>query len=330
MEINTRISTILKDNYGIDATSIEQRPGGWSALAFLVEDKSNKYFLKVYNKNKPSSSQWIDAIDRYTPLVNWLHHHTDLQNHLSKPIFTKSQRNQCEDEQYVYLLSEYIEGTTIGEKQLSPNQVKELAKILGLLHKNTSTIPHELKKQQVKERFDIEFCEDLFSFIHHDLANTNDILLEIVEPYTEILVEKINRLGYLANALKSKSHMFVLSHSDAHNWNLMQGQNLMLLDWECVKLAPQEQDLILIITEPYAEQFLTEYRNYMSYENPDMDAFEFYFLKRNLEDIWEWIKDLRFEGSLKSEEVTLEHLKSSLDTCSRTEEIRKKMLKVFN
>ncbi|MEY2195630.1 aminoglycoside phosphotransferase family protein [Neobacillus sp. BF23-41] len=330
MEINNRITAILNDNYGIEATSIEQRPGGWSALAFFVEDKCEKYFLKLYNKRKPSSFPWIDAIDRYTPLVKWLYNHTDLKNNLVNPIFTKLKSNQCEDEQYVYLLSEYIEGTTIADKQLSQNQVNELAKILGILHKNTSNIPNELKQQQVNESFDIDFCEYLSSFINNDLDNTDDIVLEIVKPYTGTLLEMINRMRYLSNTLKSKPYQFVLSHADAHNWNVMQGKYLMLIDWECLKLAPQEQDLILIITEPYAGQFLYEYRKYMKYESPDFDAFEFYFLKRKLEDIWEWIKNLRFEGLVKSEEVTLEFLKLNLDACTRTESFRSEIQKVFN
>ena len=137
-------------------------------------------------------------------------------------------------------------------------------------------------------------------------------------------------MRYLSNTLKSKPHQYVLSHADPHNWNVMQGQNLMLIDWECLKLAPQEQDLILFITEQYAGQFLNEYRKYMKYDSPDFDAFEFYFLKRKLEDIWEWIKDLRFEGLVKSEEVTLELLKLTLDACTRTDSFRSEIQKVFN
>jgi spectinomycin phosphotransferase len=330
MEINNRITAILIENYGIEATSIEQRTGGWSALAFFVEDQCKKYFLKVYNKRKPSIAPYIDAIDRYTPLVKWLYNHTDLKNNLANPIFTKYKSNKCEDEQYVYLLSEYIEGTTIGDKQLSQNHVNELAKILGLLHMNTSNIPNGLKQQQVNENFDIDFCENLYSFIKNDLENKDDRVLEIVKPYTGTLLEKINRMRYLSNTLISKPYQFVLSHADAHNWNVMQGEYLMLIDWECLKLAPQEQDLILIITEPYAGQFVNEYRKYMKYESPDFDAFEFYFLKRKLEDIWEWIKNLRFEGHIKSEEVTLELLKLSLDSCTRTESFRSEIQKVFN
>ena len=171
MEIINLITDVLKDNYGIEATSIEQVQGGWSASAFFVEDKKEKYFLKVYNKKKQSIVPWINAIERYIPLVKWLHDNTNLKNNLTNPIFTKSKSNKCEDEQFVYLLSEFIEGTTIGEKQLSPNQVNQLARILGILHKNTSNIPNKLKKQQVKESFDIDFCEYLSSFIYHDLDN---------------------------------------------------------------------------------------------------------------------------------------------------------------
>lgn len=329
MEINNRIVAILKDNYGIKVTLIEQKPGGWSALAFLIEDESKKYFLKVYNKKKPSVKPWIKAIDRYTPLVKWLNEQTVLKNNIVNPILTKAESNKCEDEVYVYLLSEYIEGTTIGEKKLNSEQINELAKIIGILHKNTPNIPYELKEQQTKESFNIDFCDLLSSFIYNDLDKKFDVVYEVVKPYAGCLFDNIHRMEYLSKTLKSKPHKFVLSHADAHNWNVMQGSNLMLIDWECLKLAPQEQDLILIVTESYAQQFLREYKKYIEYDNPDLDALEFYSLKRKLEDIWEWIKDLRFEGLVKSKEVTVELLKLNLDACKNTDSFQSEMKKVF-
>ncbi|MEH7381413.1 phosphotransferase [Bacillus sp. JJ1533] len=221
-----------------------------------------------------------------------------------------------------------MEGSTIGDKQLDPNQVSELAKILGVLHKTTSKIPNDLIKIQTREDFNIDFSEYLSSFIYNELDNKDDALFEIVKPHTDTLLEKIERMRYLSNTLKNKPHQFVLSHADAHNWNLMQGSNLILIDWECVKLAPAEQDLILTITEPYAGDFLSEYRKYMKYDSPDLDVFEFYSLKRKLEDIWEWIKDLRYEGLVKSEEVTLKFLKLSLDGL-QTDRIREKIQNIF-
>jgi spectinomycin phosphotransferase len=329
MEINNQIAAILKEYYDIAAACIEEKMGGWSALAFLIEDKSSKYFLKVYSKKRPSVEQWIHGIDRCNPLVKWLHDNTILKNNVASPILTRLKSYKCEDEEYVYLLSEYIEGTTIAENSLSHNQINELARILGVLHSITPSIPNELKEQQIKESFDIEFCDLLSSFIYKDLCMKDDVVLQVVKPYTHCLLENIDRMRLLSSTLKNKPQQFVLCHADAHNWNIMQGQNMVLIDWECLKLAPQEQDLILNITEPYAVQFLGEYRKYMNYNKPDLDALEFYFLKRKLEDIWEWVKDLRVEGLVKAEDTTLKFLKQTLNDCTHTNSFRLNLKKIF-
>jgi spectinomycin phosphotransferase len=329
MEISNQIASILEEYYDITEPHIEQRVGGWSASAFFIEEKRKKYFLKVYSKKKPSVLQWICAIDRYTPLVQWLHDNTVLKNNIPNLIFTNLKSNKCEDEEFVYLLSEYIEGTTIGGDPLSYNQINELSKILGILHASTLNIPNELKEKQLKEDFQIGFCECLSSFICKDLHIKNDTLLHIVKPYTNCLLENIDRMRVLSDSLKNNSQQFVLCHSDAHNWNIIQGENMTIIDWECLKLAPQEQDLILNVTEPYAMQFIYEYKKYMDYDEPNLDAFEFYFLKRRLEDIWEWIKDLRLEGLVKSEETTYELLKLSLEDCTRIEIFRSDIKKIF-
>lgn len=329
MEINYRIRAILEEHYGITVTCIKQRTGGWSALAFFIEDKNKRYFLKVFNKKRPSSVQWICAIDKYIPLVQWLHDNTPLHNNIVSPIFTKHQDNKCEDEGYVYLLSEYIEGITVAENYLSHIQINELAKILGILHESTAIIPSELMEKQVKETFDIDFCDSLFSFINNDLHVKDDAVLQIVKPYSSCLLELTQKMRHLSNILKDNRQQFVICHADAHNWNLMQGENLMLIDWENIKLAPQEQDLILNVTEPYAVKFLSEYKRYMNYDRPDFDAFEFYYLKRKLEDILAWIMDLREEELIKSEDITLEYLKSNLRSCTHINSFRSDLKKVF-
>jgi hypothetical protein len=38
VEINNRIAAILEDYYEIAATRIEKQTGGWSALAFFIEE----------------------------------------------------------------------------------------------------------------------------------------------------------------------------------------------------------------------------------------------------------------------------------------------------
>ncbi len=330
MSITYQIKDILKDYYDIPAIQIQEQTGGWSALAFSIHDHHNNYFLKVFNKRKTSIKPWIEAIDRYTPLVKWLYEHTELQNHIVCPIYTKFGQYKCEDEEYVYLLSDYVDGTTIRENTLTPNQVEELARIMGVLHRSTAILPSELRALQIHETFDIDYCYSLLSFMQNDLDQIHDKLFEIIKPYTQNLFETIERMEYLSNALKGKQHDLVLSHADAHNWNLMQAQRLMLIDWECLKFAPQEQDLILNITEPYAKPFVSEYKKYIKYDSPDFEAFEYYWLKRKLVDIWEWVIDLRIEGLVKSEETTLSLLKWSLNECTRIDNFRTTLKSVFS
>ena len=201
--------------------------------------------------------------------------------------------------------------------------------ILGVLNESTSRIPYKLKDMQTKETFEIEFCDSLASFINNDLHTKEDVVLQAVKPYTGYLLDLIDRMRLLSYSLKHKTPQFVLCHADAHNKNIMQGQNMMLIDWECLKLAPKEQDLILNVTEPYAAQFLFEYKKYVKYDEPDIDAFEFYFLKRKLEDIWEWIKQMRVEGLVKSEDITLKLLKSTLSGCTKLDSFRLNLKKIF-
>ncbi len=330
MTINIQILVILKEYYGIEATNIEQQIGGWSALAFLIRTESEKYFLKVYSKDRPSIAQWIYAIDRYVPLVKWLHNNTILKDNIINPIYTKFNSYKCEDDKYVYVLFEYVEGDTIGENSLNYYQINELAKIIGLLHGSTSTIPYELKEQFINENFDIEFCDRLTSFIADDLFAKEDALLFTVKPYIECLSDLINRISQLSDSLKHKPTQFVVCHSDAHNWNIIQSNSLVLIDWECLKLALPEQDLVLFAAEPYAMQFLFEYKKYVTYNVPNIDAFEFYYIKRKLEDIWEWIKQLRIEGLVLPEDKTLEFMKSNLQDCAKIDYFRSDLVKIFN
>ena len=124
-------------------------------------------------------------------------------------------------------------------------------------------------------------------------------------------------MKYLAETLKKKPKQYVLCHGDAHYWNMIQSKHIKLIDWECAILAPPEQDLILHVTGQKAEPFLSFYRQYASSNELDLDALEFYFLKRQLENIWGWIQDLRFKEAIKSQEETLKLLRINLIECTK-------------
>jgi len=70
------LKKILKDHYGIDSVNISPEQGGWTALAYQVTDGEAAFFLKVYDKNRASTSKWTALIDDYMPVLRWLRDHT--------------------------------------------------------------------------------------------------------------------------------------------------------------------------------------------------------------------------------------------------------------
>ena len=322
MDREKQMRAILKEHYNIHAKRIVQIKGGWSAFAYLIIDSDRKYFFKVYDKKRTSSTKWINAIGQYMPIVEWLRGHTALKKHVVKPMLTNSEMYTCEDEEAVYVLSAFVDGYTIGSSPLKLGQVNEIAKILGTLHRSTEDLPAHLMKQLPRENFDIGFCRSLFSFIKNDLLSKHDAVLRTVKPFTGYLLDNIKRMKYLAETLKKKPKQYVLCHGDAHYWNMIQSKHIKLIDWECAILAPPEQDLILHVTGQHTDSFLSFYKQYVSSNELDLDALEFYFLKRNLEDIWEWIQNLRFKEAIKSQEETLKFLRRNLIECTKVTSFR--------
>lgn len=322
MDREKQMRAILKEHYNIHAKRIVQLKGGWSAFAYLIIDSDRKYFFKVYDKKRTSSTKWINAIGQYMPIVEWLRGHTALKKHVVKPMLTNSEMYTCEDEEAVYVLSAFIDGYTIGSSPLKLGQVNEIAKILGTLHRSTEDLPAHLMKQLPRENFDIGFCRSLYKFIKNDLVSKHDAVLRIVKPFAGYLLDNIKRMKYLAETLKKKPKHYVLCHGDLHYWNMIQSKHIKLIDWECANLAPPEQDLILHIAGQNAELFLSVYRKYITSYELDLDALEFYFLKRRLENVWEWIQDLRNEEVIKSKEETLKLLKINLIECTKATSFR--------
>ena len=82
---------ILKSNYNIETKSITLIEGGWSALAYIVEDFDNiKYLLKVYEKSRASTTYLTSKIDAYMPIIEWLNVNTKLKGKIIHPLSTLS------------------------------------------------------------------------------------------------------------------------------------------------------------------------------------------------------------------------------------------------
>lgn len=309
-----KIQTILKEQYNLAMANVVPQKGGWAALAYKVYNNEHIYFLKMYEKNRASTPKWTALIDKYVPILLWLMQNSDLKGKLPVPLLTKQGAYKCEDDEGIYLLYEYIEGETIGDKELTGKQVHQLSEIISELHLYGDEIPVET--DAVKEDFTVPFLQQLRDLLNKE-ATDSAIPAEVnqvIEPYLEPLQGLIDSVDKLSADLKSSPGRLALCHTDLHHWNLMQsGQQLILIDWEGLKLAPVEADMMFLTEKPYFDEFLTIYKKAHPHYVINPDALQFYQGRRKLEDIWEFIEQLIFDTQDAQERAaTLNYLLKEL------------------
>lgn len=284
----------LQRLYGIMSRQIEEQQGGWSARALRVDSEQGLFFLKAYPKQLSSTAQWTAAAFVYLPLLARLGENTKLRAHLPQLYPALDGAWSCEDEAYIYQLFRYIEGYTVGEGDLDDAQATTLATIVAAVHGyGEQDIPGE--SGILREEYALPFSRKLLSFLGEDMPGAGAALRDLLLPYAEPLQRACAMNLAQAEALKGQAHHRRLCHMDLHHWNLMQGEELVLIDWEGVKLAPCEADLFMIMERSYWPAFWRQYRQ----ERPDVQLNEellfFYRLRRQLEDIWDYIARLIYD-----------------------------------
>ena len=215
--------------------------GGWSALAYFVENRSGeKFLLKIYDKARSSTAKLTADIECYMPIVDWLYSNTQLHNRIVNPVRTENGKYKYENSNYAFLLFRYIDGRTITEGDFSDEQVIQLANILAELHSYGANIP--LDTQSVMETYDIGFCSSLEKIMQQANSLKKE-LSNLLSKYSDKLENAINELELLAIEVKEFHPQYLLCHTDIHEGNILQTEDgIVLIDWENLKLAPADAD----------------------------------------------------------------------------------------
>ncbi|MGN7942278.1 aminoglycoside phosphotransferase family protein [Virgibacillus sp. 6R] len=302
---------ILSFYYGINMIDIKKQQGGWAALAYEVSDGTKKYFLKVYEKSRASTRKWASLIEQYAPILVWLNENSRLSGKIPILYITKNGNFKCEDEENIYLLYDYINGETIGDQDLTKEQIQQLTQMIVELHHYGEEVV--LDKPLLKEDFSVPFLEQLRYVLNEGRSHLSHDVKKLIDNYNEQLKEAIFKVEQLSKLLKASDLKMALCHTDLHYWNLIKSEQLMLIDWEGLKLAPVEADLMFLVEKPYFEEFMEIYQKaHKNYAIND-DALSFYQKRRRLEDIWEFIEQLLYDDQEGQERVeTINYLKNEL------------------
>lgn len=318
-----RLSALLAAAYGIKVADIHEQAGGWSARAFCVTDRLGKrYFLKFYEKRRPSVLKWASYLSFYIPFLRRACAHPALRGHLPVPVPVCSGADAFEDREGIYLLYEYLPGETIGGRSLRPVEWEALADGVAALHGNALRLAAQACAVP-QETFDVPFAEHLCRLIGEGALPAQ--VLSLLAPYREPLLHLIARTEAEAGDLQKQPPRMVACHMDLHNWNLMVSAEagLTILDWEGVRIAPPEADLMFLFGKPYAEAFFERYAAARLREDGtvfslNLQALQFYFDRRRIEDIHDFVEQLCLDRqSAEETEETLSALRKELAGAAR-------------
>lgn len=299
----TKLFSMLAKRYHILCDTLTETQAGWSALAYKATSKEKNFFVKVYDKQKNTSQSWISRIDDYMPVLLWLEQNTELKGRVPSVILSVDGNYKFEDDDFIYILFDYIDGDNLSDKPLSNAIIREIAVIVAELHNIGDNIP--VPMENLTEIFDVTFCESIIDILKDGQYPTD--MEHILSSYSELILEKIQVYESLAEYLYSSKPQLILCHADIHCWNIMQDNQLKLIDWEGVRLAPAEADLFSFsegfFFENYWDEFMITYKELRPDFKLNCEALRFFRLRRLLEDIHSFSEGLMYDNQKGDERV---------------------------
>ncbi|MDP2859525.1 MAG: phosphotransferase [Bacillota bacterium] len=133
---------------------------------------------------------------------------------------------------------------------------------------------------------------------------------ELLLPRRSEILGYLDRLKELQAIVRARPREMVVCHTDLHGANLLVDSrgNLYILDWEGAMLAPPEQDLFFFAgRDTFWDLFWPNYEREFGPAQLDVDTLGFYYYRRGLEDLAEWIQRLLYADQGDEQECSALH-----------------------
>lgn len=284
--------------YGYEAKDVLEVKGGTVGYTYSIDQK---YFLKIYDTELVVTKRCTEKLLEQLTVLHILQNKSLLTDKICYPIKNIFGQYFYAHDNVIGVLFNFIDGSAIGyENEYSNDCVVQLAEIVKTLHQ----VPiQEFYNLCPKEQFNLDFCNELKFIMENELTKLPMHFYHISKEYKDVVIEKIVEVKDLAEKLKQMNLPLVLCHTDIHGGNIMynsQGK-LFLVDWENVILAPKEADLFSFSEKTYFHNFS---------DNVNKTALLYYTIRRDLEDIWEFLNSVIHEEYDTSEQTqVLGHVK---------------------
>lgn len=291
MEIeNKRLHQDMKQHYGYCPNFINEVTGGSVGYTYSVD---NQFFLKLYDTRLVMTQRCTETLGEQLALLDILQNKSLLKDKICYPIKTITNDYYYKQDHFIGVLFNFIEGSTLGyANQYSENDILQLSAIVKQLHSLDTNLFCELCP---KETYHLTFGNSLLQLLDEQLINLPSRFYQIASEYKNVLEDKVKEAKSIAGELKKIKLPNVLCHTDIHGGNLIRNGagELILVDWENVILAPKEADLFTFCEESYFPLFSG---------NANENALLYYVIRRDLEDIYEFLNRVLHHEYLPDEE----------------------------
>jgi hypothetical protein len=293
----------VSQDYSIEVHEIDFIPGSFVAFCYSVNcSNHDRYFLKLFDDSRLGRIS-VDRMGFYLPLT-WELHSKNILPNIPYPIKTRDGRFSTEFHGHPIVLFNFIDGDLVGYENPMPDGT--LAKLAGLVG-----ITHGCRYQletpfPFVENFGIPFESDLIDGLNalEKITKKDNWgkreLRELLQPRKDEILGYLNRLKELQSISRRAAKEMVLCHTDLHGGNLIMDDagRLYILDWEGTILAPPQHDLFVFAWEDrFVDVFLPNYQRGFNPMGLNSDIFGFYYYRRNLEDLTDWIVRILYENT---------------------------------
>ena len=277
----------LRQNYGLNGAQVTFLPLGadrHTAVYRAITDDGNAYFVKLRSGD-------FDAMSIIVPKL--LH---DQGNHrVIAPLSTGSQTLWANLGDFKLTLFPFVEGRNGYDIDLTDQHWIDLGRALRTVH--TAAIPPDFADRIQQETYSDTWRETVKAFQKQAETTTfrdpiAATLATFLNHERDTIGKLVARAEYLAAIMRTQPTRFVLCHADIHAANILIDANddLYVVDWDTLMMAPKERDLMYVGGSQFANQRLPdeeEHLFYQGYGHTQVDpvGLAYYRYERIVEDI---------------------------------------------
>lgn len=315
---------ILKE-YGIKIRSMNSVLGGVS-YCYILNTDDGKYFLKIHPDSRLGKAI-SKKLNLSLKVTFELFSKAGIKN-ISHPIPTKNNKLKSRFGKFTISIYNFFEGRTREDWDINKRQLENLAILLAKIHKATDKI--DLKTKIFGE--DIEYSKDLMKCLNDLEKGFEDKykgeISFLVLPFRKRILNLFGNVKRLNKQINKERPKLVICHRDPLPFNLITKKDeVFLIDWDAVDLAPKEQDIWFYLEEKI---FLKAYEEEFGKFKLNRYIVLFYLQDRILEDLTDSMFTILYENiNEKQKKEEIKRIKVFLEDIENLDKKIKKIRQII-